>query len=74
MPDTTSRSETVDDLSFEEAIQRLEALVEELERSEISLDEAVQAYEEGMMLAQHCQGHLDDAELRIEELTPGEST
>ena len=56
------------DLTFEQALQRLEALVETLEDEAAGLDEALQAYEEGVLLARFCLERLDTAELRVQEL------
>jgi len=49
-------------------LQRLEALVETLEDEAAGLDEALQAYEEGVLLARYCLERLDTAELRVQEL------
>jgi len=57
-----------DDLTFEQALQRLEALVEQLENDDAGLEEALQAYEEGVLLARYCLGRLDTADLHIQEL------
>ena len=57
-----------EDLTFEQALQRLEALVETLEDEASGLDEALQAYEEGVLLARYCLERLDTAELRVQEL------
>ena len=57
-----------EDLTFEQALQRLEALVETLEDETAGLDEALQAYEEGVLLARFCLERLDTAELRVQEL------
>lgn len=57
-----------EDLTFEQALQRLEALVETLEDEAAGLDEALQAYEEGVLLARYCLQRLDTAELRVQEL------
>lgn len=57
-----------EDLTFEQALKRLEALVETLEDDEAGLDEALQAYEEGVLLARFCLERLDTAELRVQEL------
>ncbi|MFQ5568872.1 MAG: exodeoxyribonuclease VII small subunit [Rhodothermales bacterium] len=67
MSDTTS-SERVEDLTFEQALQKLEALVQQLETDATSLDDALQAYEEGVLLARYCLERLDTAELRVQEL------
>ncbi|NBC18145.1 MAG: exodeoxyribonuclease VII small subunit [Bacteroidetes bacterium] len=57
-----------DDLTFEAALQRLEALVDALEEGDATLDEAVASYEEGVALAQYCLERLDTAEMRVQEL------
>jgi exodeoxyribonuclease VII small subunit len=56
-------------LSFEDAMKRLEEIVQFLERGNIPLEEAVQAYEEGMQLKQFCLEKLEQAQLRIEKVT-----
>lgn len=56
-------------LSFEDAMKRLEEIVLYLERGNIPLEEAVQAYEEGMQLKQFCLEKLEHAQLRIEKVT-----
>ncbi len=57
-----------ENLTFEQALQRLEALVETLEDETAGLDHALQAYEEGVLLARFCLERLDTAELRVQEL------
>ncbi len=56
------------ELSFEAAIRRLEKIVSALEDDELDLEEALDAYEEGVALARVCLTRLDSAELRIKEL------
>ncbi len=56
------------DLPFEDALERLEALVEQLEEGELPLEAALAAFEEGVRLTRVCAGQLDRAEQRIEEL------
>ncbi|MCL4789299.1 MAG: exodeoxyribonuclease VII small subunit [Verrucomicrobia bacterium] len=53
---------------FEEALQKLEAIVEAMESGELSLEELLTRYEEGMKLARLCQEKLADAEVRIQQL------
>ena len=55
-------------LKFEEALGRLEEIVQTLERSELSLDESLKAFEEGVKLSKNCLRLLDDAEKRVEIL------
>lgn len=54
--------------TFEEAMARLEKVVRQLESGELSLDESLKLFQEGMALARQCSGLLDEAEGRIEEL------
>ncbi|MEK6712213.1 MAG: exodeoxyribonuclease VII small subunit [Nitrospinota bacterium] len=54
--------------SFEGALERLEAIVEELEGGEAPLEKAVGLYEEGVGLFRFCRQQLDAAQKRIEEL------
>lgn len=56
-------------LSFENAMKRLEEIVLFLERGNIPLEDAVQAYEEGIVLKQFCLEKLEHAQLRIEKVT-----
>lgn len=56
-------------LSFEEAFERLEAAVVALQDGQMPLERALQLYEEGMKLAQHCNELLQKAELRVQQLS-----
>jgi exodeoxyribonuclease VII small subunit len=55
-------------LPFEEAIKRLESIVETMESGELPLEDLLSRYEEGTGLARHCQSKLTQAELRIQQL------
>lgn len=57
------------EISFEKAMEKLEKIVGELESGEITLDEALKKYEEGVKLSRICQGRLSEAEKKIEILT-----
>ncbi|MDQ2784877.1 MAG: exodeoxyribonuclease VII small subunit [Chloroflexota bacterium] len=59
---------TVAALSFEEAYDRLEDVLSRLQMGNMTLDDSLMAFEEGMALAAHCQALLDAAELRVEQL------
>lgn len=54
--------------NFEEKLISLEAVVERLERGELSLDESVKLFEEGMQLSAACRGELEAAEGKIQQL------
>lgn len=54
--------------NFEDSIERLEKLVDHMESGESSLEQNLAWFEEGMELIKICQGHLTDAEHRVQEL------
>jgi exodeoxyribonuclease VII small subunit len=54
--------------SFEEALERLETIVEELEGGSLTLEQSLARYEEGMRLSRRLTQTLDQAEKRIERL------
>jgi len=54
--------------SFEEKLASLESVVERLERGELSLDESVRLFEEGVTLSNACKKELEAAEGRIQVL------
>lgn len=60
------------ELTFESASERLEEIVKLLERGNISLDESLKLYEEGVSLVRFCNASLDKAEKRIKMLVVGE--
>ena len=60
------------DLKFEDALARLEEIVETLEAGNLPLEESLKAFEEGVTLTRYCAKYLEDAERRIELLTKDE--
>lgn len=63
--------ETVAQMSFEEALAELEGIVRQLEEGSGKLDDAIQAYERGVVLKQHCESKLQEAQARIEKVVLG---
>ena len=57
------------DIKFEDALKKLEKIVEELEKGSLSLDEALKKYQEGIELARLCGSKLESAKKKIEVLT-----
>lgn len=55
-------------LSFEAALERLEAIVESMESGEIALADLLAKFQEGNQLLKVCEGRLKAAELKIEQL------
>ena len=62
------RDASAAELSFEQALARLEGLVGRLESGDLALEEALAAFEEGVRITRQCAARLEDAERRIEEL------
>ena len=56
------------DTNFEKALEKLEKIVEDLEAGDLSLDNSLKTYEEGVTLARMCQQKLDKAKEKIETL------
>jgi exodeoxyribonuclease VII small subunit len=54
--------------TFEEALRRLEQIVQKLEQGEISLDESLKMYEEGIALSKGCMKRLMEAEVKLKKL------
>lgn len=61
----------VAELSFEDALKRLEAIVHKLESGEATLEESIDLYSEGDLLRQQCEARLQAAQARIEKITLG---
>ena len=57
--------------NFEEHLTQLETVVERLERGDLSLDESVRLFEDGMKLTGACKKELEQAEGRIQVLVEG---
>ena len=64
----TMKNEDTEKLTFEEALQKLENIVRELETGQIKLDDAVEAYEKAISLKKFCEEKLHAAELKIEKI------
>ena len=56
-------------LSFEQALQELETIIERIEQGEVGLEGSLDAYKRGSELLKRCRGILDVAEQQIEHLT-----
>lgn len=61
------------ELTYEEAMTRLEKIVSMLETDTLSLDDSLKLFEEGTKLARFCNKTLDEAELKITKLNSGET-
>ena len=61
------------DIKFEDALARLEQIVDTLEAGNLPLEDSLKVFEEGVGLARRCARYLDEAEKRIELLTKDEA-
>ncbi len=55
--------------SLEQSLRRLEEIATLIDRGELSIDEQLKIYEEGMLLAQQCREYLEQAELKVRRLS-----
>ncbi len=58
--------------TFEQAIEKLEAIVEELEQGDLTLEETIKKFEEGMELSKFCTDKLNQAEQKLKKLVKTE--
>ena len=57
------------DISFEDSFRRLEKILETLETDDCTLEDTIKMYEEGLALCKVCYDKLNNAELRIKEIS-----
>jgi exodeoxyribonuclease VII small subunit len=75
----TGKGADLTKMTYEEAVRRLEEIVRRLEDEEISLEESLACFQEGITLSRHCREKLAEIEYRVEYLlkdeqaAPGES-
>jgi exodeoxyribonuclease VII small subunit len=65
---------TNDTQNFEKSFSQLQQLIQKLENSELPLDEALQLYEEGKRLSALCSSILENAQLRLTQLSEASTT
>ena len=59
----------LENLSFESALGELESIINRLENSDTPLEEAIELYQRGNLLKQHCEKTLREATARIQQIT-----
>jgi exodeoxyribonuclease VII small subunit len=62
----------VEELTYEEALNELEGIIQSLQGNSGALEEMISLFERGQLLGKHCQVLLDKAELRIQTLSAPE--
>jgi exodeoxyribonuclease VII small subunit len=68
VPEATPKSAELEQVPFEEALRRLETIVESMEAEDLPLDTLLARFEEGARLAKVCQTKLVQAQLKIQQL------
>ncbi|HEX4647064.1 MAG TPA: exodeoxyribonuclease VII small subunit [Verrucomicrobiae bacterium] len=68
MSKAAKSNETAENVPFEEALKKLESIVEAMESEELPLETLLARFEEGTRLARICQTKLADAELKVQKL------
>ena len=68
MNDETDQNTQSATLTFEDALMELEGIVASLERGEVSLDDAISAFERGTELKILCQTRLEEARMKVEKI------
>ena len=60
--------DSLNKMSFEDAMKELEKLVNSLDKGDVSLDEAITAYDRGSQLKDYCEKKLNEAKMKIETI------
>ncbi len=70
-PNADQAPQVAEDMKFEAALAELEAIVQNMEGGNLSLEDSIAAYRRGSALLAHCQQQLNDAERKIQILDDG---
>ncbi|MFG0244469.1 MAG: exodeoxyribonuclease VII small subunit [Phycisphaerales bacterium JB052] len=65
---TKKKNESAPDVPYEQLIEQLEGVVDQIEGGELGLEESIKGYEQGIELVKRARAILDRAEQRITEL------
>lgn len=61
-------------MDFEKKLNRLEEIVQKMEKGDLSLDESLKLFEEGVKLSRDCHGQLTNAEAQVKKLVSVDAT
>ena len=67
-------NDVLDKLTFEEAMKELEELVDSLDKGDVSLDEAIAAYDRGSQLKDYCERKLQEAKMKVDTIQASDNT
>ena len=65
-------SNSIKKLSFEQAIQELESIVNALDSNTVTLDQSIEFYSKGVELRKHCENILNDAKIKVQKIIADE--
>lgn len=65
-------TDSVSEMSFEDAMRALEKVVSDLERGDVPLEDSIKLYQRGAELKKHCEAKLKAAEEKVAQITLGE--
>ena len=65
--------ELLEKMTFEDAMDELEGIVNALDKGDVSLDEAIAAYDRGSVLKDHCEKRLNQAKMKVETIQSEEN-
>ena len=68
MSDQKEMQKEISQMSFEQALEALEEIVDSLESGNVALEESIQIYQRGNLLRLHCETKLKDAQSKIEKI------
>ena len=74
MAKSSAKQKPIEELTYEAAFTELESIVSALENEQRPLEESMSLYERGQALVKRCAELLDDAELKVKQLSGGELT
>ena len=69
MSDQNEMEKEISQMSFEQALEALEEIVDSLESGNVALEASIQIYQRGNLLRLHCEAKLKDAQRKIEKIT-----
>ena len=67
--DKSDKLESIENLSFEQALAELEEIVKKMDSGQENLELAVNSFERGVQLKNYCEKKLQEAKLKIEKIT-----
>lgn len=71
-PESDAEAKAIVGLRYEEAMEELEAIVERVEEGQLPLEDGIKAHRRAILLLRHCEGLLDAAQAKVEEISGGD--